>query len=129
MSETRRSGASEVRNANIEALVKHPNEGKSEQCRALFPAAEQGTAHDGISAGKQTLSEAADDSASVSNDGALDRWLFKEYFLIPQSERPMVGSNEWFRWLEEFQQRHPVKVSQLTQPLAKRACQVLWNSR
>jgi hypothetical protein len=115
------------------AYVKHLNEGKCEQCLTLFPAAEQGTAHDEIFAGKQKLSEvpAAEgkNSASLSNDRSVDRWLFKEYFLIPQSERPMVGSNEWFRWLEEFQQRHPVKVSQLTRPLAKRACQVLWNSR
>jgi len=65
----------------------------------------------------------------MSDDRSIDRWLFKEYFLIPQAERPMVGSNEWFRWLEEFQRRHAVDGSSLTQPLAKRACQVLWNSR
>ena len=66
---------------------------------------------------------------SMSNDSSIDRWLFKEYFLIPQAERPIVGSNEWFRWLEEFQRRHAVDGSRLTPPLAKRACQVLWNSR
>jgi len=65
----------------------------------------------------------------MSDDRSIDRWLFKEYFLIPQAERPMVGSNEWFRWLEEFQRRHAVDGSHLAQPLAKRACQVLWNSR
>lgn len=123
----------EFRNADIEAFVKHLNEGKCEQCLALFPAVGQGTAHDEISAGEQKLSEvpAAEGrySASMSNDRSIDRWLFNEYFLIPQSGRPIVGSNDWFRWVEEFQQRHPVEVSRLTQPLAKRACQVLWNSR
>jgi hypothetical protein len=112
---------------------KHLHEGKCEQWLSLFPASEQGTALDEISAGKQKLSEAPAAegriSAAPSNDRSVDRWLLREYFLIPQSERPMVGSNEWFRWLEEFQHRHPVTVSQLTQPLAKRACQVLWNSR
>jgi hypothetical protein len=60
---------------------------------------------------------------------SIDRWLLREYSLIPQSERPMVGSNGWFRWLEEFQQRHSLEVSRLTQPLAERASHVLWKSR
>jgi hypothetical protein len=63
----------------------------------------------------------------MSNDRRIDRLLFNEYFLIPQGERPIVGSNDWFRWLEQFQQRHPVEVSRLTQSLAERARQVLWH--
>jgi hypothetical protein len=39
----------------------------------------------------------------------------------------MIGSNDWFRWLEDFERRHPVEVSQLTEPLPTRACRVLWN--
>jgi hypothetical protein len=123
----------ESRNAVIEAFVKFLNEGRCEQCLTLFPAVGQGTVHDEPSAGEQKLSEvpAAEGrySASMSNDRSIDQSLFDEYFLIPQAEAPIVGSNDWFRWLEEFQQRHPVDVSCLTQPLAKRACQVLWNSR
>jgi hypothetical protein len=65
----------------------------------------------------------------MSNDNAIDRWLLTEYSLIPRLERPIVGSNEWFHWLEDFQQRHPNEVSCLDQPLAKRACQVVANSR
>ena len=62
----------------------------------------------------------------MSNNRPIDRLLFNEYALIPQGERPIVGSNDWFRWLEEFQQRHPIEVSRLTQSLAERARQVLW---
>jgi len=62
----------------------------------------------------------------MSNNRSIDRLLFNEYALIPQGERPLVGSNDWFRWLEEFQQRHPIEVSRLTQSLAERARQVLW---
>jgi hypothetical protein len=65
----------------------------------------------------------------MSYERSLDRWLYNEYFLIPKAERPLVGSNEWFRWLEEFQQRHPEEVSRLTQPLSQLACQVIWNSK
>jgi hypothetical protein len=65
-------------------------------------------------------------SASMSNDKRIDRLLFNEYFLIPLGERPLVGSNDWFQWLEEFQKRHPVEVSRLTQSLSERARQVLW---
>src|SRR5437870_13690328 len=61
----------------------------------------------------------------MSNHRPIDRLLFNEYALIPQGERPIVGSNDWFRWLEEFQQRHPDEVSRLTQPLAERARQVV----
>ena len=55
----------------------------------------------------------------------IDRLLLNEYLLIPLAERPIVGTNGWFRWLEEFQQRHPVEVSRITQPLAERAYQVI----
>jgi hypothetical protein len=64
-----------------------------------------------------------------TTDRLIDQWLYNEYVLIPQPERPMVGSNDWFRWLEDFQQRHPSEVARLNQPLAKRACQVVGNSR
>jgi len=47
----------------------------------------------------------------------IDQWLYNEYVLIPQPERPMVGSNDWFRWLEDFQQRHPSEVARLNQML------------
>ena len=63
----------------------------------------------------------------MSNGRSIDRLLVKEYFLLSLAERPIVGSNDWFQWLEEFQQRHPDEVSRLAQPLAERACQVLWN--
>lgn len=62
----------------------------------------------------------------MSNDSSIDRLLFSEYFLIPTLERPIVGSNDWFRWLEQFERCHPVEASSLTQPLAERARQVLW---
>ncbi len=62
----------------------------------------------------------------MSNNRSIDRLLFNEYALIPQGERPLVGSNDWFRWLEEFQHRHPTEVSRLTQSLAERARHVLW---
>jgi len=65
-------------------------------------------------------------SASMSNERRIDRLLFNEYFLLPLEERPVVGSNDWFRWLERFQHCHPVEVSRLTQSLAERARQVLW---
>ena len=64
--------------------------------------------------------------ASMSNDRSIDRLLFNEYFLIPTPDRPIVGSNDWFLWLERFQRRHPVEVSRLPQSLAERARQVLW---
>ncbi len=123
----------EFRNADIAAFVKHLNEVRCERCWTLFSALGQETALAEISAAKQKLSAVPITErrygASFSNDRSIDRWLFNEYFHIPQPERPIVGSNDWFRWLEAFQQRHPVAVSGLTQPLAKRACQVLWNSR
>jgi hypothetical protein len=123
----------ESRNAVIEAFVKFLNEGRCEQCLTLFPAVGQGTVHDEPSAGGQKLSEVptakGSYSASMSNDRSIDQSLFDEYFLIPLAERPIVGSNDWFRWQEEFQQRHPDEVSRLTQPLAERARQVLWNRR
>jgi hypothetical protein len=123
----------EFHNADIAALVKHLNEVRCERCLSLFSALGQGTAHDEIFAGEQELSQVPTMErryrASASNDRSIDRWLFNEYFLIPQPERPIVGSNDWFRWLDEFQRRHPAAVSGLTQPLAKRARQVLWNSR
>ena len=64
----------------------------------------------------------------MTND-RIDRLLLNEYLLIPHAERPMIGSNDWFRWLEEFQRRHPVEVSRLTEQLAERAREVLWNQR
>jgi len=123
----------ESHNAVIEAFVKFLNEGRCEQCVTLFPAVAQGTGHDEPSAGEQKLSQvpAAEGrySASMSNDRSIDQSLFDEYFLIPQAEAPIVGSNDWFRWLEGFQDRHPLEVARLNQPLAKRACQVVGNSR
>jgi hypothetical protein len=141
MIEIRRTGESysnletcvEFRNVDIKAFVRHLHERRCEKCLALFAAVRQGTARSAIFAREQKSSEvrAAEGrlSAARSNDRTIDRWLSYEYFLIPQLERPMAGSNEWFRWLEEFQQRHPVEVSRLGQPLANRACQVLWNSK
>jgi hypothetical protein len=120
----------EFRNADIAAFVKHLNEARCEQCLALFQAKAPGTGPDLTSDLKLSEGPAARGTSSVAwNDGSVDRWLAREYFLIPQPDRPIVGSNDWFRWLDQFQQRHPVEVSHLRQPLAKRACQVLWNSR
>jgi hypothetical protein len=123
----------EFRSADIAAFVKHLNETRCEQCLALFQAQGLGTGRCEISAAEQKLSEGpvakGKSSAIVWNDASVDRWLSREYFLIPQPDRPIVGSNDWFRWLDQFQERHPVEVSHLKQPLAKRACQVLWNSR
>ena len=127
----------EFRNADIKAFVRHLHERRCQQCLTLFRAAAQGTSPNFTSPAAPKPSKmpvTADRSGDLrsnhrSNDRSLDRWLAFEYFLIPQRDRPLLGTNDWFRWLDEFQQRHPLEVSRITEPLAKRASQVLWNSR
>jgi len=123
----------EFRNADIRAFVRHLHERRCERCLALFAAIRQRTAQDQTSAREQRVNQVpATERCSVSSvpiDRSLDRWLIREYFLIPDACRPIAGSNDWFRWLDEFQQRHAADVAGLTQPLAQRARQVLWNSR
>src|ERR1700686_5022062 len=123
----------EFRNADIKAFVRHLHERRCEKCLAVFAAVGQGAARGAMFANEQQAREipAAEGrlGVAVANDRTIDRWLSYEYSLIPPMQRPLAGSNEWFRWLEEFQQRHPVEVSRLNQPLAIRAQQVLWNSK
>jgi hypothetical protein len=123
----------EFRNADLKTFVRHLHERRCQKCWALFAAAGQAAPHRDVSKRGPKLNEApAPESRSASaglHDSNLDRWLIKEYALIPAMQRPMVGSNDWFRWLEEFQERHAADVEGLRQPLAERALQVLWNSR
>ena len=123
----------EFRNADIKAFVRHLHERRCEKCWALFAAAGRAAPHDEAPGRAQKLSEErASEGRQVhatANYSTLDRWLIKEYSLIPQLHRPIAGSNDWFRWLEDFQQRPPADVARLKQPLAQRALQVLWNSR
>ena len=119
----------EFRKAELKVFLRHLHERKCERCWAFFQAVEQGTANGAISVDGQKGSKPVAGGAAPSNDRTIDHWLTFEYRLIPQRERPMAGSNEWFRWLEEFQERHPVEVSQLKHPLSDRACRVLWNSK
>jgi hypothetical protein len=132
----------EFRSADVQALLKHVNEGRCEQCLTFFRAMEQrakdkvttapgvGTHANGGDQQKPGKVPAMNGKSSlgISEDRLIDRWLLFEYVLIPKAQRPLVGSNDWFRWLDEFQQRHPVEVSRLSQPVAKRAAKVLWNS-
>ena len=123
----------EFRSADIKAFVRHLHERRCEKCLAVFAAVRQGAARGGVNASGQKAGEMPGAEgwlgATVANDRTIDRWLSYEYSLIPPMQRPLAGSNEWFRWLEEFQQRHPAEVSRLNQPLAMRAQQVLWNAR
>jgi hypothetical protein len=121
----------EFRNANIESFMKHLYEGTCEECLTLLPAAARFA--EPIRTEKRAYSAAAGASLGTATMGrggnTVDRWLAREYSLIPQAQRPMVGSNDWFHWLDQFQQRHPAEVSKLDEPLARRAYQVLWNSK
>ena len=123
----------EFRRADIKAFVRHLHERRCEKCLAVFAAVREGAARGGAITNEQQAREmpAAEGrlAAAVANNRTVDRWLCYEYLLIPQRERPLAGSNEWFRWLEDFQQRHPVEVSGLNQPLAMRAQRVLWDSK
>jgi hypothetical protein len=123
----------EFRSADLKAFARHLHERRCEKCWIFFAATRQTTAHQEISAPVRDASESFFAERGHVSAGPslqlLDRWLIKEYFLIPHSDRPIAGSNDWFRWLDEFQQRHPADVARLTEPLAQRALQVLWNSR
>jgi|SRR5579863_6640132 len=123
----------EFRNADIKAFARHLHERRCEKCWTFFQATKQASTHQEIAAPAQKV----DDNlmaerrrvAAGSPVQSLDRWLIREYSLIPQSHRPIAGSNDWFRWLDEFQERHPADIARLNEPLAQRALQVLWNSR
>jgi hypothetical protein len=123
----------EFRNADLKAFARHLHERRCEKCWAFFAATRQAGTHQENSAPVREASESfAAGSGHVSvgpSVQSLDRWLIKEYFLIPHVDRPIAGSNDWFRWLEEFKQRHPADVARLTEPLAQRALQVLWNPK
>ena len=140
MNGTRRNGDSfsklesclEFRNADIKTFVRHLHERRCQKCWALFAATEQALPHDVSKRGPKLNEAPAPESRPASgtpHDADLDRWLIKEYSLIPAMHRPIVGSNDWFRWLEEFQERHAADVAGLRQPLAQRAVEILWNSR
>jgi len=123
----------EFRQADIKAFVRHLHERRCEKCLAVFAVVREGAARSGMNAKERQARKmpAAEGrlAAVVANDKTIDRWLSYEYSLIPPMQRPLAGSNEWFRWLETFQQRHPVEVSRLNQPLAMRAQKVLWDSK
>lgn len=123
----------EFRNADIKAFARHLHERRCEKCRTFFAASRQVSTHPEISAlvqkENEDLAVERRQVAAGSSVQSLDRWLIKEYFLIPRLHRPIAGSNDWFRWLDEFKERHPADVARLGEPLAQRALQVLWNSR
>lgn len=123
----------EFRNAEFKAFVRHLHERRCEKCWAVFAAAGQSTAQVKISALAPKVSAVpathGHHAPAAQREKSLDRWLIKEYSLIPRPLRPIAGSNDWFRWLDEFRERHAADVAQLTEPLAQRALQVLWNSR
>jgi len=123
----------EFRNADIKTFARHLHERRCQKCWALFAAAGQGLPHHDVSERAPKLNEAPAAQGRYASvkpyDTNLDRWLITEYSLIPPMHRPIVGTNDWFRWLEEFQERHAAEVAGLRQPLAERALQVLWNSR
>jgi len=141
MNGTKRNGDSfsrlesclEFRNADIKTFARHLHERRCQKCWALFAAAGQAAPHHDASERGPKLNEApAPEGRPVSltpHNANLDRWLIEEYSLIPAMQRPIVGSNDWFGWLEEFQERHAADVAGLRQPLAQRALQVLWNSK
>jgi hypothetical protein len=119
----------EFSNADLACFVRHLNEGFCEKCLKLLPAVKQVAEREGISLQRRNEAPAGDGESSAAMRNSVNHWLFREYSLIPPRERPMIGSNDWFRWLEDFERRHPVEVSQLREPLPTRACRVLWNSR
>ena len=140
MNGTRGSGESvrklesclEFRDADFKAFVRHLHERRCEKCWKLFAAAEQSAPNHEVSGRVQNVNRASASEGrqvpATAKDISLDRWLIKEYSLIPPTHRPIVGSNDWFRWLDEFQERHPADVARLDQPLAMRAQKVLWDS-
>jgi hypothetical protein len=123
----------EFRKADLKAFARHLHERRCEKCWAFFSATRQVTAHQEISTPARRVKESVAAERRHTPAGlsvqSLDRWLIKEYSLIPHSDRPIAGSNDWFRWLDEFQERHPADVARLNEPLPQRALQVLWNSR
>lgn len=127
----RTESCAEFRHADVESFMKHAKARRCPQCLALFPVAWQRAARSGFSPEPAKAAETpvalGAPCASALNDRKLHRSLVNEYLLIPQLQRPMVGSNEWFSWLDEFRERHPVEVAHLNQPLGMLARQVLWN--
>jgi hypothetical protein len=121
----------EFSTADLASFVRHLNEGFCEKCLKLLPAVKQVAEREGIPVQRRNEAPTGDgeSSAAMRNERSVNHWLFREYSLIPPRERPLIGSNDWFRWLEDFERRHPVEVLQLTEPLPTRACRVLWNSR
>jgi hypothetical protein len=123
----------EFRNADLKAFARHLHERQCEKCWTFFAATRQATAHQEISTPARKVNENFGEERGHVPAGpsvqSLDQWLIKEYLLIPHSDRPIAGSNDWFRWLDEFQQRHLADAARLTEPLGQRALQVLWNSR
>src|SRR5579863_5320563 len=78
----------EFRNADIKAFVRHLHERRCEKCWAVFAAAGQAMPHDDVSGRAQRSSEARWSEGrhvhTAANCSSLDRWLIKEYSLIPR---------------------------------------------
>jgi hypothetical protein len=120
------------RNAGIATFVRHLGETRCHRCLALFAELRRASLLEDTTSEEPPTQAASPSEAlshhSVPSERSVDHWLAYEYSLIPLRDRPLAGSNDWFRWLDDFEGRHPLEVSRLDQPLASRAHQVLWNS-